>query len=354
MNKKWLIAIIIIIIIVIVSYLSFSLLKTKEVELETGKIEYRDIIHKTVITGSILPGKEVEIKSPVSGILEEIYVRTGEKVVAGQKLARVKLIPDPENLSNAESVLKRARLNLQQAENNYQRYKQLYEGQVISKSEYEQHKTDYELKSEEVKAAETRVELIREGVAREFRERSNIITSTLEGTVLGVNVLEGGSIMGRGAFSEGTTILVIADMNLLEFRGKVGESDVNNLELGMNLQLTIGALQNESIEAVLGYISPKGQSEEGTVKFDIAASIVPDEKLNLRAGYSATADIILKKSENVPAIPEKWLIFRNDSSFLNVKTQANNYIEKAVVTGMSDGLYIEIISGIGEEDEIVK
>ena len=381
-------------------YYFYSQSKGDPVNYESVKPEIRDITLKAIASGSIKPRKEVNIKPQVSGVIDKLFVTEGEQVSKGQKLARVKLIPSEVNINSAKSNVELARirakdakkeveriqnlnqtqLSTDQARVNYetakaeeQRNRELFEDGIISQSDWDQFRLDLELKKsiydnaeisasndlrqaridldirqQELQAAINNLQLLREGATRNSGQVSNIITSTVDGMVLDIPNEEGSSVVERNTFNEGTTIASVADMSDLIFEGKVDESDVDKLKNGMPLQITVGAILNETFDADLEFISPKGIEEEGSIKFEIKAAMneIP-QNVFLRAGYSANADVILNKIQDVVAIQERDVIFEDeDQSFVEKSNGGQDFEKVSVELGLSDGIYVEVKSGI--------
>lgn len=313
-----------------------------------------DIVKKTIATGTIMPRKEIVMKSQVSGVVEELYVKEGTKVKVGQLIAKIKIIPNVVSLNNAEAQLKAAKINHANAEKELKRQKELYEEKIISEFDYNQYLVDYKLKNQELEAAENNLELIREGSSRQSGNSSNLVKSTVDGMVLEIPVKEGSFIIESNTFNEGSSIATIADMNEMIFEGKVDESEVGRIREGMDLILSVGAIEGEFFNANLEFISPKGTSEEGAIKFDIKAAISLKEDLFLRAGYSATADILLEKRENVLAIKESNLLFDNGKTYVEVMVGNQKFEKREVITGLSDGINIQVDGGLSETESIKK
>ncbi len=162
----------------------------------------------------------------------------------------------------------------------------------------------------------------------------------------------GTSVIESNTFNEGTTIAVVADMGEMIFEGKVDESEVGKIKEGMDLRLSIGAIENQKFDAVLEYISPKGKEENGAIQFEIRASVATKENIFLRAGYSANADIVLEKIENVLSINEELLQFEKDLVFVEVKMDDGGWEKRIIEIGLSDSINIEIKSGLKENDKI--
>jgi HlyD family secretion protein len=312
-----------------------------------------DIIKKTVATGSVVPRKEIEIKPKVSGIIEKVFVEPGDLVKKDDLIARVKIIPDMINLNNAESRVKRAEIQLEEARKNHSRYKELFDKNVIAEAEYLTYDIAYRSAREEKEAAEDNLQLIREGATRKAGQVTNtLIRSTIDGMVLAVPVEEGNSVIESNTFNDGTTIASIADMSEMIFEGKVDESEVGKIKEGMDLILSIGAIESDKFSAKLERIAPKGVAENGAIQFEIRAAVELMSNQFIRAGYSANADIVLERRDQVLAINENLLMFDGDTTYVEVETAPQTYEKRVIKTGLSDGIIIEVLEGLAPEDKI--
>lgn len=324
---------------------------------ETTQAFRSDIIKKTVATGTIAPKKEVAIKPRVSGIIEKVFVEEGQMVKNGDAIAKVKIVPDMVSLNNAQNRLQMAQLAVQDAQLNFDRQKKLIDQGVIAEAEFQPVRTQLMNMKQELLAAESNLQLIEEGALKDQGSSSNtVIRSTANGMVLSVPLKEGNSVIESNTFNEGTTIATIADMGEMIFEGKVDESEVGKIKEGMDLLITIGALEGHTFHARLEHISPKGVEENGAIQFKIKAEVELQEGVFVRSGYSANADIVLDRRDSVLAIQEALLIFGNnpDSTFVEVETSPQIFEKRAVKLGLSDGITIEVLSGITEEDRIKK
>jgi HlyD family secretion protein len=357
MKKFFRILMIIVILIMFAGTLGFlySKSRSKPVVYQTTNPFFTDIIRKTVATGSVVPRNEIEIKPTVSGIIEQIFITEGDMVREGQVLARVRIVPNMVNLNAAESRFNRAKIAMEEARINFNRQEQLFERQVIADSEFMPFRIAMKNAEEELASAENNLQLIRDGVSKSSRDASNtIIRSTISGMVLSVPVEVGYSVIEANNFNAGTTIVTIADMTELIFKGKVDESEVGKITEGMDLILNIGAIDETNFSAVLEHISPKGVEEGGAIQFEIRAAVKLDDKHFIRAGYSATADIVLERRDSIMALEESNLIFDNGSIYVEVETQPQIFEKRLIKTGISDGINIEIREGVSEEDKIKK
>jgi len=310
------------------------------------------IIKKTVAIGKVIPRREIEVKSQVSGVVEKVYVIAGQTVKKGDVLAKITLRPSMLNVNSAESQVQSAKINLQNSESEYNRQKKLYAQKLISESEYNKFLVSYNLQKEALSSAENYLQLLNSGVTKNSDKVSNLIPATVDGMVLDVPNKEGAFIVESSTFQSGTSLAVLADMTDMIFEGLVDESEVGKLREGMELVLNIGALQGKPFTAILEYISPKGVTDQGTIKFQIRAAVKLNKELFLRANYSANADIVLEKKENVLAINEGNLLIEEKASFVEVETAPQKFEKREVKTGLSDGINIEILSGLKAGEKI--
>ncbi len=321
---------------------------------ETDQPFFTDIVRKTVATGSIVPRREVALKSQVPGVVEKLYFEEGDAVSLNELVAKIRLIPDMVRLNDAEAALEAARINYEDGERELRRREELIADELISEFELNQYKLEFRRVTQQLEAAENNVELIREGSAKRSGNVSNQVESTVEGMILDIPVKEGTFIIESNMFNEGTTIATVADMSEMIFEGRVDESEVGRIAVGMDLILSVGAIESEQFDAELEFISPKGEDDRGAVKFDIRAAITLKESSFLRAGYSATADIVLEKRDQVMAIREGNLIFEDGRTFVDLMVGEQQFERREVQTGLSDGINIEILDGLSEGDKIKK
>ncbi|MEI6433269.1 MAG: efflux RND transporter periplasmic adaptor subunit [Bacteroidota bacterium] len=355
MKKFIKITVLIIILAVFVLTIVYLYRKSQEkpVVFQTEKPIITNIIRKTVATGSVIPRKEIEIKPQVSGIVEEVFVEAGKNVRQGDIIARVRIIPDLVNLNNAEARLEKAKISQEDAKMNFDRQEKLFNQGVIAASEYQQVQMALKNARQEIDAAEANLELIREGVNKKSGKTTNtLIRSTINGMLLDVPIKVGSSVIETNNFNAGTTIASVADVGDMIFQGKVDETEVGKIVPGMDLLLIIGAIDNDTFHATLKYISPKGILENGAVQFEIKADVRLKEKQFIRAGYSANADIVLDHRNKVLAVKEALLLFEGDSTYVEVETAPSKFVKRLIKTGLSDGLNIEVISGLTATDKI--
>ena len=315
-----------------------------------------DISKVTVITGKIEPRDEVSVKPQISGIITHLYKQAGDMVSSGEVIAKVKVIPDMGQLSSAEARVRLAGINLKQAQVDFDREESLYRQRLVSEEEYDKQKQALSQAREEMAAAQDALEVVRDGVSKSNANASStLIRSTISGLILDVPVKVGNTVVLSNTFNDGTTIATVANMNDLIFRGNIDETEVGRLVEGMPMKITVGALQDLRFDAVLEYVSPKAVENNGANQFEVKAAVTAVRDGKIRSGYSANAEIVLAKAEGVLSVPESAIEFSGDSTFVYVvggTGEQKTYRRTQVVTGLSDGVNIEIKSGITTKDKV--
>ena len=336
-------------------YFLYQKSQTKPVVYETSNPVISNVIKKTTATGSVIPRKEIEIKPVVSGIIDALYVVEGQQLKKGDLIAKIRIIPNMINLNNAKSAVETSKIKLEDAKRNYERQLELLEKGVIAKADYESYEITYKNALEDLETAEETLQLIRDGqIQKQSSETNTLVKSTIDGMVLDVPVEIGNQVIESNNFNAGTTIASVADMGEMMFEGNIDESEVGKIKEGMPLLLTIGALENVTFDAVLEQISPKGLEVNGAVQFKIKAGVKLRSDQFIRSGYSANADIVLARVDSVMTLSEGLLQFDDSSTFVEVEVQPQIFEKRTVETGLSDGINIEVVSGINMEDKVKK
>lgn len=320
-------------------------------------LQRMDIRKTTVVTGKIEPRNEVNVKPQISGIITEILKEAGETVQEGEVIAKVKVIPDMGSLSAAQSRLRLAEINRKQAQTDYDREKTLFDKGLVAADEYDKIAQSLRQAREEVDAAQDNLEVVRDGVSKSNASASStLIRSTITGLILDIPVKVGNSVILANTFNDGTTIATVANMNDLIFRGNIDETEVGRLSTGMTMKITIGALQDLKFDARLEYIAPKATDQNGANQFEIKAAVnLPSNATNIRSGYSANAEIVLAEAKNVLAVQESAIEFDGDDTYVYVikgEGDKQTYERRKVQTGISDGINIEILSGVKPNERI--
>ena len=327
------------------------------------KVEYQvltpsvnDVLKTTIITGKIEPRNEVNVKPQISGIITQLLKEPGQYVQQGEVIAKVKVIPDMGQLSSAEARVRLADINLQQAKVDFERVQTLYQKQLVSADEFEKERQKLQQAKEEVTAAQDALQVVRDGVSKSNASASStLVRSTISGVILDVPVKVGNSVILSNTFNDGTTIASVANMNDLIFRGNIDETEVGQLVQGMPMKITVGALQDLKFDAALEYISPKAVESNGANQFEIKAAVKVAKEDKLRSGYSANAEIVLAEVRKALTIPESAIEFSGDSTFVYVLVGGDGekkYERRQVVTGLSDGVNIEVKKGLDAKDKV--
>jgi len=309
---------------------------------------------KTVVTGKVIPEDEVEIKPQISGIIQQLFVEEGDDVNEGDLLAKVKVVPNEGSLNSAKGRVASLKIVLDNSEIEYNRNRLLFEKEIISKQDFQNASLNFNRARQDLANAKSDLEVILLGSAGGSSTANTNIRATVAGTVLEIPVEAGDQVVESNTFNAGTTIATIADLNKMIFEGKIDESEVEKLKIEMPLVINLGAIQNKEFEAKLKFIAPKGNEEQGTVKFKIEADVFLDNSINVRAGYSANASLVLDKKDSIMVISEALLQFdkSDDEPYVEIEKSDQKFEKIKIETGISDGINIEILSGLTMGDKI--
>ncbi|WP_445747399.1 efflux RND transporter periplasmic adaptor subunit [Polaribacter sp.] len=355
MSKKAKIILIIIGVFFVAALIWFGKKNSKSIiQYETEKPFKTTILKKTVATGKVTPLEEIEIKPQITGIIDKILLLEGAKVVKGDLIATVRVVPNEQSLLSAKGRVDNIKIILDNAKIALDRNKNLFERGVISKQEFENIELNYNQTLQDLKNAQNDYQIIKSGSSGAAGAANTNIYAQMTGTILEIPVKEGDQVIQSNNFNAGTTIASIADMNKMIFEGKVDESEVGKLVNGSEIEVSIGAIEGKKFPAKLNFIAPKGTEEAGAVQFKIKADVSLDESYFIRAGYSANADIVLEKKENVLAIKEALLRFdpKTEEPYVEVKKADGSFEKRTLKLGVSDGVNVQILKGIDEKDEI--
>ncbi|WP_274474687.1 efflux RND transporter periplasmic adaptor subunit [Mangrovimonas aestuarii] len=355
--KKIFKIIILIVFLALLGFSGFNLIQSNSkspIIYKTEQAFNTDIEEKAVATGKVIPEDEVEIKPQISGIIQSIHVEEGDKIKAGDLIAKVKVVPNEQSLNSANGRVKNSQIVLNNAEIEYSRNKALFEKGVISKQDFDNVSLRYNQAKQDLANAKNDYQIIKLGSAGGSSMANTNIRATVSGTILEIPVKEGDQVIESNNFNEGTSIATIADLSKMIFEGKVDESEVGKLEIGMPLIVSLGAIQDKDFDAKLKFVAPKGNEEQGAVQFKIEGDVYLDDKYFIRAGYSANASITLEEKKDVLAIKEALLQFDRETEepYVEIETGDQQFERKDVKIGLSDGINVEILDGINKEDKI--
>ena len=327
---------------------------TSSIEYDTTTPFTSSIQKTSVVTGSVIPEDEVEIKPQLNGIIQNILVEEGDEVLNGQLIAIIKVVPDERSVYAARAQVNAAKLTLENGERQIKRVRELFEKQIISQQEYEDAELNFDTAKENLIAAENDLEILRKGSVAGSSTANTNIRATVSGTILEIPVKLGDQVIASNNFNEGTSVATIADLNKMIFEGQVDEAEVGKLIIGQDLKISMAALPDKEFDAKLKFVAPKGTEEGGAVQFKIEADVIIKDDIFIRAGYSANGSLIIEDKKNIMVIPEALLQFdrKTQEPYVEIQTSNQNFERKDVQIGLSDGIIVEIISGVKMSDQI--
>jgi len=356
--KKAITIIILLLIVVLFGGSLFYLYQKNQESPEVFKTEEpttQTIVKKTMATGTLIPREEVEVKPNISGVVDKLLVKPGDNVEVGDMIAQLKVVPNITSLNSAKNQVRQSKINLANEKKVFQRQKELFERGVISENDFDLAKNSYDNVLQNVRAAEENLEIIETGTTQDAGNAATTeIKARISGMILDVPIEIGNQVIEANNFNEGTTIAIIAKTDDMIFKGKVDESEVGKVKEGLPLEITVGAIEDKTFDASLDYISPKGTEENGAVQFDIEGSLKRNDSIFIRAGLSANASIILERSKDVLAISEALVQFEKETNepYVEVEVGEQKFEKRKVELGLSDGINVEVKSGIEEGDKI--
>lgn len=344
------------VILIATFYFLWKKSQPEKIVYQIDTVKTATIENSIVATGKVSPRDEILIKPQISGIITEITKHAGEYVTAGEIIAKVKVVPDISSLNSAESRLSVAKISLAQVKADYEREKQLFSKGVVSKEDMDASEATYRKAKEELETSNDNLDIVKTGISKKTAQYSNTqIRSTISGMILDVPVKVGNSVIQANTFNDGTTIATVANMGDLLFIGKIDETEVGRIHTDMPMKLSVGALNNIKFDANLEYIAPKGTEENGAVLFEIKGAAKIPASVKIRAGYSANAEIVVESATDVLSIPESCITFEKEKPYvyvLKTATPEQTFEKRAVKTGISNGINIEIKSGLKKNEKI--
>ena len=357
MKKGITITILIIIAILFFGALYYLYAKNQEspIVFETDKTEIKTIIRNTIATGNIVPDEEVLIKPNISGIIQEVYIKAGQTIKAGDLIAKIKVVANVSNLSNTQDQVQTAKINLDNQEKLFQRQKTLFDKGVISANDFDASQLAYNQAKQNYKASTRSYDIVKTGTTTGLGNYANtLIRSTVNGMVLEVPVKVGNQVIESNNFNEGTTIASVADVGRMIFVGKIDESEVGKIKVNLPIEITVGAIENKKFDAKLTDIAPKGKVDNGAIQFEIKAALLNRDDTFIRPGLSPNASIILEKADKVMALKEALIQFdeKTQKPFVEVELSKQKFVRRDILLGVSDGIYVEIKKGLKTSDKI--
>jgi HlyD family secretion protein len=331
----------------------------------TVEVTRGDIIDKALAVGTIEPRVEVSVKSQFSGVVKREYAEAGDFVKAGAVLLEVQPNPTPTELVEAERRIELRELEVNNLKTELDRLRQMYDKKLVSAQEYERAKREYDEAALQLQISQEQLALMREGkIATNKGSFETVVRAPVSGYVLDKMIEIGDPVVPLTSYQEGTVLMTMANMEDLIFRGTVDEIDVGRLLEGMSVDIKVGALPDATVTGLLAKIWLKATKEENStvfpVEIEISTATRPDLQnpegdpiaAVLRAGYSANAEIIIERHDNVLLIPERVIEFSGDTARVMVHLNVDESEERIIYTGLSDAINTEVISGLEEGDKL--
>jgi len=355
-RKKWfLIAAFILIGLVVAAKIFSPLGKEKDHAIRTVKVKKGTIVEKALAVGTIEPMSQISVKSKISGVVKKLFVDEGEYVQKGDPLLKVQPEPTPLELAEAKRQVDLAKIARDNLKLQLARQEDLEKKGLISLKDLQSAQGAFEEANIRYKIASEKLALLVRGKVKIAKKSiETIIRAPIAGSVLERTIELGDPVVPLTSYQEGTILMRIADMSKLIFKGTVDEIDVGKLKPGMRAKIQIGALPNAKISGNVTKIALRAQKRENATVFPIEIALDQKSKSTLRAGYSANASIIVQERKDVPTIPERVITFRDGKAFVRVKGKNKQPEEKEIKTGLSNGIIIEVVSGLKEGDEVLE
>lgn len=351
--KKWIVRGVAAIFVLMFIYFLMSCGPKKE-PLKLVAVTRGDIQEKALAVGTIEPEKEIKVKSTIPGIVAEVLFKVGDPVKPGQALFKISPNPTPYEYVGARRNMEVAEVTLKKQKADWERALQLFKNKVISQSEMDAAETSFNEVSLKHKLAVEALQLLESGRVRmSNREIDSTVKSPIQGMILSQSVFQGDAVVPLTNYQPGTELASLADMGRLLFKGTVDEIDVGKISTGMPTEVQIGALPEARIKGRVDRIYPKAKKEGNATLFDVEVGISEAAGVTLRAGYSATASVLIRSRQKTLLLPERLILFENGKKYVEVP-KGEKSEKVAVETGLSDGLNIEILSGLKDGDKVIE
>ena len=326
----------------------------KIVVAETGSIT-----EKALAVGQIQPRQKFSVKSKISGIVKSCRVEVGQSVKAGDPLFEIQPDPTPLEVTEVDRRVESAKASFDRAKADFDRARELNREGITARSDVDVKREAFELAKIALMKAEQDRDLVRKGkVTTTDTAMDSIIRAPAAGTILTRAVNPGDPVVPLTSYQPGTELATIADMNDLIFKGTVDEIDVGKLHVGLVARIKVGALPTDVVTGKVSRIAPQAQQKDGATLFDVEIELDPGQKIVLRAGYSANADLVIREKKDVVTIPERLVTFEDGGKKAFIERPGKNPKDEPrkveIKTGISDGLNIEVTEGVKKGDQLVQ
>lgn len=310
----------------------------------TDVAERRDLESVVPATGEVLPLLSSTVKSEISGRIIEIKVEEGDAVNRDQVLLELDRTSLETRLREAQRYLEAERLRLEKSERNYRRLKELFAKQFVGEKEYLDALTELNLAKLNLEIAQARLEDAAEDLSK------TTISAPHDGVVTRLNVLEGQVISGATSVSNGTDLLIIAELNELYMEANINEVDVEKLYVGQAAFLRFDAIPDFQVEGKISIIASSARKDGNVRVFPVEVVFeVADDRV--RPGISATVEVPIESAENVVSVLLSAVFNDEGVSHAYVQT-ASGWERREVSVGINNLQHVEIRSGLGEGEVV--
>lgn len=356
--KRIIITIVILIASVTIAAWALSKGNSKNDQPDENKIrvEKGNLVSHALAVGQIEPRNEIEIKSKISGVVNKVYAQAGDFVRQGDPLVEVRPDPTPLELAEAKRSVERSENAVENLQREMFRTEKLRAKDMVSDHDYQelqQRKRDAEIN---LQLNRERLELLESGrimIGETLIE--SVIKAPTDGYILEKSVDIGDPIVPLTSYQAGTALMSLARMDDLLFKGTVDEIDVGKMEEGMSADIRIGALPEAKVMGELSKISLKAVQRDNSTVFPVEIRITDTGGHILRAGYSANANVIIDRREDVLIVPERIVTYKDDKTTVYVPDRGNgDRKEKEIRVGLSDAISVEVVEGLQEGDTVLE
>jgi len=395
-KKPLLIGAAVLLVVIIVTGMAMRGRGDKTLDVQTAKVSRQKIVQKVSATGKIQPKTQVEISADVSakikrlGVVEGQWVEKGTLLVELDRERYVAALESAEaNVSSSQANATLVRENMNRAENEFKRSKELLAGGLESQSAFEAKQAEYQVEVARYKSALDQVEQAKAARKQAKDDLSKTtIYAPMSGTISALNKEQGEIALGSQFQKD--VILIVADLTEMEAQVNVDENDIVSIAKGQEAEIEVDAMSGQKLKGVVSEISNSANSSgagstDQKTEFEIKIAITNPPK-TLRPGMTASADIITKTNENALSVPLQSVAVRtvdqlamkgekhkpkgksaekggagdslykpDHDGFVEVVfcVESGKAIAKQVKTGIQGDNLIEIVDGLKEGDEIV-
>lgn len=329
----------------------------------------RDVVDARVIRGRLMPCKEVDVRTHMSGILEKYYVQPGDVVKPGALIARIQAQPKAIQVEKARTEAQQARIAYATQTQQYERSQKLFDRGLLSAAQHESARQTWQAAQEAEVHARRALDFMKQGFVPGQKKASNQIRATASGTVSALACKEGTVVAEPNLGSPGTCLATLSDTSRVVFESEVDEVNVIHFKEGMPLQVRLSALPQKQFTATLTKIALKAtkesfQSRNESARFEVEAVLHLNdaEKDLIRTGYTGIAEVVLQEAKNVLTIEEAWLPHQDNDSKTAEEAARKAWVwvckdgakeRREVELGISDSIHVEIKKGLDAETQVI-